>query len=136
MNAAPPRKAIHGKKMRPGNDIRKLGVSRKILVSDFCPVRTFENCPAIYRWVNDERMSKPRRGERNLKTELFLPSLTGLINLAFYPTDKSVGYCLSPSGLEWRCLARSRCCRLPIKTKAFVSLGVCDWSFGHSRNPG
>src|SRR5436189_2829781 len=99
MNAAPPRKAIHGKKMRPGNDIRKLGVSRKILVSDFCPVRTFENCPAIYRWVNDERMSKPRRGERNLRTELFLPSLAGLINRRSSPPINRWAIFCRPPGL-------------------------------------
>ena len=148
MNAAPLWKATLGKRMRPGYDIRKLGGLRKILASDFCPVRACENSPAIqgllpkstieekaersigmtwwnsnkkarsnvaaveddrapvfaqhalYRWVNDERISKPRRGKRNLGSESFLPSLRGLINFMFDPSDKSEGYFLSPSGME------------------------------------
>ncbi len=63
------------------------------------PAGTTDNSPPFQRWVARLVGPKPRRGDRKgaSRGSSFVPAGTRFVFL--FPSDKSLGYCLSPSGL-------------------------------------
>ena len=84
----------------------KAHFSARLLGCSFRPEGTFENSPAIYRWGvgppgNQVPTGTAERPVLTAKPAAFLSSLAGLIPArCTAPTDESVGYSLSPPGLE------------------------------------
>jgi hypothetical protein len=68
------------------------------------PAGTADHSPPFQRWVpRSEITPSPARGERRPRqAECVLSSLPGLLcSLPRFPSDKSLGYDLSPFGLGW-----------------------------------